>query len=108
MSPSRGQINALRIISEIELTYHNRYFITNKIKKIFSLPRKDAFLELVLVPKVRCNWKRAAASASPCLLGVGSSMRTRIYGSSIRTFSSFWGPKSRVSSHDGLPFIGMN
>jgi len=39
--------------------------------------------------------KRAAASASPCLLGVGSSIRTGIYGSSIRTFSSFWGQKSR-------------
>lgn len=25
----------------------------------------------------------------------GSSIRTGIYGSSIRTFSSFWGPKSR-------------
>lgn len=35
MSPSRGQRNALRIISEIELTYHNRYFITKKIRMLF-------------------------------------------------------------------------
>ncbi|KAI3430045.1 C2 domain-containing protein [Psidium guajava] len=35
-------------------------------------------------------------------------MQTRIYGSLIRTFSGFWGPKSGVSSHDGLPFIGKS
>lgn len=39
MSPSRGQINALRIISEIELTYHKRYFLQIKSR------RPSAYLE---------------------------------------------------------------